>query len=459
MSTVNAEADSQEKVPAQPSANNTLSSSPSSPAAEASRYLIKRPKALQWFHNGTLERESEEERQAGRFELFLDLLYVALVANFTENLVEHPSGAGLVKYLLIFAPAWHVWSDLREIMNSYYTDDLVQRGVILWVMALLVLYGNNATLVAEDIGAMRTAVGAFMTARVTVASVYVISSFASFQHRAQARVMAAFILLGLLIWIPLYFESVSIRAKIAVAVVAIVYQEIAWILTFGTWMKRYLRLEYSTAVDISHEIDRLAAFYIIILGEYLYSIVVGDPAAVGLNLGLLKAVWTLIIAFCLNWLYLNGDGGVDSIHPIRRSVVTAFMFFSLHMPLAASLLVGGHVCAVSAGQEELSKGERWLLGGGLGVGMFCLWIMAVLFRGQGSHELIMPKMLRTGMRLVVAIILVLLPLAHEDHFNPVQLLSTAMGLIVFVTIWETVGGLMKGARVYEKWDARNQPRL
>ena len=42
--------------------------------AVGNRYLIKRPKALQWFHNGRLIKDSEEERQAGRFELFLDLL-------------------------------------------------------------------------------------------------------------------------------------------------------------------------------------------------------------------------------------------------------------------------------------------------------------------------------------------------------------------------------------------------
>ncbi|KIY03929.1 uncharacterized protein Z520_00621 [Fonsecaea multimorphosa CBS 102226] len=467
----NSNADLEEK-PTSPSttAADPLSSSSPSPseprhASEdgnntvASRYLIKRPKALQWFHNGTLERESDEERQAGRFELFLDLLYVALVANFAEDLAEHPSGAGLVKYLLIFAPAWHIWSDLREIMNSYYNDDLVQRGVILWVMALMVLYGNNARLVADDIGAMRTVVGAFMTARLTVAAVYLISSFASFQHRAQARIMAGFIVVGLLIWIPLYFESVSLRAKIAVAVVGIVYHEVTWVITFGTWIKRRLKLEYSTAVDISHEIDRLAAFYIIVLGEYLYSIVVGDPAAIGLNMGLLKAVWTLIIAFCLNWLYVNGDGSLESVHPIRRSVSTAFAFFTLHMPLAASLLVGGHICAVSAGQQELDTGERWLMGGGLGVGMFCLWILAMLFRDgvEDSCELIMPKTARVGMRLVVAVILVLLPLVDLERFDAVQLLSTVMGLIVFVTVWETVGGLRKGSKVYEKWEAARNP--
>lgn len=43
-------------------------------SVKGAKYLVKRPKALQWFHNSTLVKDSEEERQAGRFELFLDLL-------------------------------------------------------------------------------------------------------------------------------------------------------------------------------------------------------------------------------------------------------------------------------------------------------------------------------------------------------------------------------------------------
>ena len=38
------------------------------------RYLIRRPKALQYFHNGQLKKAAEKERVAGRFELFFDLL-------------------------------------------------------------------------------------------------------------------------------------------------------------------------------------------------------------------------------------------------------------------------------------------------------------------------------------------------------------------------------------------------
>jgi hypothetical protein len=36
-------------------------------------------------------------------------------------------------------------------MNSYYNDDLLQRCLILWIMALLVTYCNNNNLVAGSI--------------------------------------------------------------------------------------------------------------------------------------------------------------------------------------------------------------------------------------------------------------------------------------------------------------------
>lgn len=39
-------------------------------------------------------------RTSGRFELFLDLLFVAIVANFAEDLADHASGARLVKYVV-----------------------------------------------------------------------------------------------------------------------------------------------------------------------------------------------------------------------------------------------------------------------------------------------------------------------------------------------------------------------
>lgn len=335
-------------------------------------------------------------------------------------------------------------------MNSYYTDDLLQRSLILWVMALLVLYANNAVLVDEDLSALRTTAGAYVAARFTTMCVFLVTSFAVHQHRAQARLLAAFMFVGLLITIPLFFDHISFSSKAAVVAVMIVYQEVTWSLTLSPWLKRRLKLEYSTAVDISHEVDRLAAFYVIILGEFLYNIVVGDPTGVGLTWAYLRAFFTLTIAFCLNWLYVSGDGSVEAIHPIRRSAWTAFGFFLLHLPLSASFVISGHICAAATSSEELEEGQRWLLGGGLGVGLFCLWAYAMLFRTEGEDNLIMPKPLRVSMRLIVAAITIALPATH-GVLNTTEFMGIVMAMFVFLTLWETIGGLLKGARVFEPW--------
>ncbi|KAJ5100553.1 hypothetical protein N7456_006605 [Penicillium angulare] len=316
------------------------------------RYLLRQPRALQWFENGRLVKRNEEERQAGRFELFLDLLYVAILSNFADTLVEDITGAKLAKYFLILAPSWHVWSDLREVMNSFYNDDLLQRVLILWIMALMVMYGNNAPLVDEDISAMRAAVGSYMVARVSLVAAHVFNSFASYQHRPQQRLWAGLSIVILCVYIPLYFESVSIRGKIAAAAIAVVLEEISWVFCYCPLAKKLLNVKYSTAVDIPHEVDRFAAFYIIALGEFLYLIIVGNHAAVGFNERLLRAIWTLIIAFCLNWLYVHADGSIDTAHPLRHNIYTAFAFALVHLPLIASLLAGGHVAAGSVEEED-----------------------------------------------------------------------------------------------------------
>lgn len=381
-----------------------------------------------------------------------------VVANFAEVLSEHPTGAGLAHYFLSFAPAWHIWSDLRELMNSYYTDDIAQRFIILWVMALLILYANNAPHADTSLAAFETTVGSYMVARFSTAMAFLTSSFATYHHRTQARIACGTMLVGLLLCIPLFFSNISISAKAGNVAAIIFFNEATWALTLSPWLKKKLNLTYSTAVDIAHEIDRMGAFFIIILGEFVYSVIVGNPAGIGLTHGYGKAVCTLIIAFSLNWLYVSGDGSLQATHPIRRSAWTAFAFFLLHLPLSASFLIGGHLCAVTVAITEFeSSGQRWLLCGGLGVGMFCLWVYGVLYRCDDDFCMVMPKTLRVGVRLVVAIILIVLPESH-NHLDTTALMGVVAGLFAFVLVWETVGGLTREWNVFEPWEGRHPPK-
>lgn len=419
----------------------------------------------------------------------LNILYLSFLSFFFFLLlvlhkVFKPS---LTTSQLILAPSWHVWSDLRELMNSFYNDDLLQRVLILWIMAVLIVYGNNAPLVDEEISAMRSTVGAYMAARMTANFAHLFYSFSSYHHRAQQRLWFVLSTLALCTYIPLYFESISLRNKIAVVVVAEVVEEVCWMFCYSPVAKRMLSARYTTAVDIAHEIDRFAAFYIIALGEFLYTIIVGSPAAVGFNLSLLRAVWTLVIAFCLNWMYVHNDCAIHYTHPLRHSVVTAFTWITLHLFLIASLLAGGHVAAASAkssyntptttistsssgastgeagshssstSPETFNDGQRWLLCASLGVGILCLYAMALLYSSSdGDNPLILPKHLRLIMRPIVGLILVLLPLAPRS-LDLTETLSVITALIVFCLVWENVSSLQRGARVWESWKDTRYP--
>ncbi|KIW05434.1 uncharacterized protein PV09_03944 [Verruconis gallopava] len=425
------------------------------------RALFLQPRALQWFEDGKqgVQTRSSQERQAGRFELFLDLLYVAILANFAEGLADHTNGDQLVKYILIFVPAWHVWSDLREIMNSFYNDDLAQRLLILWIMALLVMYGNNARIVDEDIGAMRSTVASYLAARVSGMIAHLVYSFSSYHHRRQQRLWVLLSLFTLCLFIPLFVEDLNLRSKAAVAWVAIIAEECAWFFSYSPVAKRLLKAKYTTAVDVPHEVDRFAAFFIIVLGEFLYRIIVGSPAVIGFNLGLLRAIWTLVIAFSLNWMYVHGSGSLVQIHPLKHSVTHAYAWVFLHLPLVASLLAGGHAAANTAVySEEYPREEIWLLCGGLGCGVIMLWLIASLGEcGDAPGVLILPKHSRLALRPIIGIIICCLPLA-DDHLGITSITSIIMALFALTVLYENITSLQRGAKFWEKWEGTDYPK-
>ncbi|KAJ7177934.1 hypothetical protein C8R46DRAFT_1346213 [Mycena filopes] len=121
------------------------------PRASACRLIVRynldqffqRPRLHQWLAAGKLYREAGEQLSS-RFELFFDLLFVGLVHQISDAAAEQPTGIGFAKYVLTFAPAFSVWSDVRDIANQYANDDVTQRAYILWIMMLLVGYANNA---------------------------------------------------------------------------------------------------------------------------------------------------------------------------------------------------------------------------------------------------------------------------------------------------------------------------
>jgi hypothetical protein len=183
--------------------------------------LFTRPHALNYFHQGHLYR-TKGERQSGRFELFLDLLYVGIVANLAKSTTEDATGLSLLKYLLLFMPAWQIWSDLRDFMNYYYNNDLSQKFFVLWILCLLVVYANNASHVLDSTGMTGLVVGAYVLARCSIIGLIFLYTFFIPEHRAQMRVYFFMVLAICALWLAVIW--ISVRAKIAVAAICIFWK-------------------------------------------------------------------------------------------------------------------------------------------------------------------------------------------------------------------------------------------
>lgn len=175
-------------------------------------------------------------------------------------------------------------------------------------------------------------------------------------------------------------------------------------------------------------------------------------------------------------MYVYTDGAIDNTHPIRRSVWTAFPWLLIHLPMSAGLLIGGHVSAYAT-NHPMETAHRWLWGGGLGLGMLAMWVLAQLFRDDDPPgKLLMPKVrqhvllhfgtlwkfqrsnilqqIRVLPRLLAAIIYALLPLASEEHLSETALISAGAGISAFVVIFETIGSLERGASIVESWKGK-----
>ncbi|KAH0559063.1 hypothetical protein GP486_004349 [Trichoglossum hirsutum] len=86
--------------------------------------LWQRPIVRQYFHKGLLWRASTPEEVAS-FELFLDLLYVGIIAVIGDRASEDPTGLGLLRFCVTFIPGWKLWTDI-SLITSWFDSGTVR---------------------------------------------------------------------------------------------------------------------------------------------------------------------------------------------------------------------------------------------------------------------------------------------------------------------------------------------
>lgn len=113
-----------------------------------------------------------------------------------------------------------IWAFVRELMNSFWNDDLHQRCLVLFVMVTPAVYVNNATAVEQSLHespARATAVSSYLLATVAIGSAFLWYSFFVKPWRMQVRAhfLPSVPIIG--IWIGVIFADPRATTSLAAA--------------------------------------------------------------------------------------------------------------------------------------------------------------------------------------------------------------------------------------------------
>lgn len=401
-----------------------------------------RPHALNYFKDGVLYR-TKGERSSEKTELFLDLMYVGIVANLAGAATEKGDGAALLEYILLFIPAWTVWADIKDFTNYYYNEDLSQKLYIFWILVLLTLYANSHENVLESVSGAAYTIVPYMLARLSLAAGFFIYSLYIPEHRPQQRLYGTFLIITSCLWIPVIF--IGTRAKIGVSIAIMVLEQVSFLVAFHPFTKKLLKVTMSTALNLEHEVERLSAFTTIAIGEYLYKLVASNPLGPGLSFRFARGVFLLIIAYCIFWFYNYGSTCHRATHALRNTGATAICWIYAHLPLIAAIVLsadaGGDLLEREGGYDEETE-EASLLGlsffftGGICVAMCMIGVIGLLDCSRDAPDMhFVPQFWRVVWRIPIGVVVVCLSFAKLD----ITLLMGLVSLLLFLLlVYESV---------------------
>lgn len=421
-----------------------------------------RPHALNYFKDGVLYR-TKGERTSSKTELFLDLMYVGIIANLAGHAAEEATGAAFLEYVLLFIPAWMVWADIKDFTNYYYNEDLSQKLYIMWILILLTLFANSHYRVLEDSKGAALTIVPYMLCRLSLAVSLMVYSFFIPQHRPQMRLYAVLVTITSCLWIPVIF--ISTRAKIGVAFAILFLEMLSQMVSFHPITKRAMNLTESTALNIEHEVERYGVFVTIAIGEFLYKVVAEGPLGTGLTDKFARGVFLLLIAYILFWIYLYGSSCKKATHALRYSSWTAIAWMYTHLPLVALLVLaadaGGDLCSTDItstkknqhlsheseggaerlrvrAEEEVPNmyGLSLYFTGGICVSLISMFLIGFYDNPKDpGHIHLVPRFWRIFWRVPIGIIILCVSFAE---LNTTLLMGIVTALLAVLLIYESV---------------------
>nr|OQO25053.1 hypothetical protein B0A51_07432 [Rachicladosporium sp. CCFEE 5018] len=432
--------------------------------------FFKVPVVRQYFHKGILWRASGYE-EVQSFELFVDLLYVGIIAVNGDAASEQPTWLSLLQFVITFTLSWKIWNDMAMIIAWFETDDIFQRLSVLFLLACL--FGYTTNIVSGFEHTYSSLIWFYLTARLYMCGYLVLCAWLIPMIRYVMIYQIALTFISSAIWIgSIYVEWPNQLALIWIALTLdILFQGMYFL--FAIWLEQAggkwqawaeANLAFMPALNIEHRVERTSAFVTLVFG-YTVVAMLYQTTTPSLDAFFGKAILGLIQAFAFNWLYFEIDASNISLHAIRRHKWSAMIWTLSHLPFIMSFVLGGgalarlvlatdtedaHVEMLTEtyqhrSDEHVASGIRWFYSAGFGVALLCMTLISLSHIHKSPTNIRFPKKKRLAYRIAVAIILILLPLA--ESLNSLELVGTVTALVLFLLFCELWACSCAGAKL------------
>ncbi|OXG80481.1 hypothetical protein C345_05169 [Cryptococcus neoformans A2-102-5] len=447
------------------------------------RELIRPLTVRQWIEGGKIHREPVS-CETPRFELFFDLLFVAIIHQLADAAIEEPGGRSVARFILTFWPSWSVWEEARKFANQSGTDDLLHRLWILMGMMTLIGYTANASAIeleptgeeeTVDHSAVRAAVAFWLVIKLTRVIVLLYYAWKLPSFRGAHIWKAIAVLIPMFFLFPLIWVT-SRTAQIVLATLLIVvdvcridllvlairgriyeFQQRRAQGKKGLGVKGWDRMPdlpqtYKIPVtNIEHAVERLGAFVVIVLGEMVMNLVyTAVKGEIGVSHQFGKAALGLMVAWAINYLYmLPSEPNAEYEHALRHSWFSGICFTFFHWPLCASLILASAASGKMVVNDEVETGVHWYWGSGVGLAIIFMAILDLTHQDLAPNQARIPRVIRALLALCAGLSLILFSLGTQ-HMTSTGVLAITVGITWFLLAFSIFGMLPKPGTVQKE---------
>lgn len=295
------------------------------------------------------------ERQVSYVELFFDLVFVVVIARASHALALDVTWGGVGTFAVVFAMVWILWFNGTLYYELHGREDGRTRSFVFLEMILLAIL---AVFTEGAAGAYGRQFAIVYVVLLTVMTFYWwdVQRYDDPKYLAQARRYIVFMLFGVVM------VGGSIVAPHAWKLWIWGTFAVIWLAAVLLAVMRRRPEDEVVTVPTQSLVERFDLFTILVLGEVVSGVVIGLSGSETVTTGIVAAVFGMILAFALWWLYFDFVG--------RRIPATGSHSFAAwvgwHLPIAAAIVAAG-AAVVSlveyAGETHTPAPTAWLLGG------------------------------------------------------------------------------------------------